>query len=245
MVRFGFLFATGTGGGFVRTQRTPPPYGPDDSQEERQYLTDTGSTEVSVLKQAKKDIHKCCCRDCFPCIPARYVLSVMGSLGFLIVYALRVNMSVALVAMVNETASSSGPHKRAGSNGSTVFSSCQPTAPVFNWGPEDQGGRKLRYSTCSICGESRLNLSLPRRHSVSVICKPPPSFMSALYLYSFPRLGIVLFLLRLHPHSNSRRLLGHSFQWQACLWFGRGPHVSPHPVDTSCCHHQHLALGGT
>ena len=28
MVRFGFLFATGTGGGFVRTQRTPPPYGP-------------------------------------------------------------------------------------------------------------------------------------------------------------------------------------------------------------------------
>ena len=141
--------------------------------------------------------------------------------------------------------SSSGPHTRAGSNGSTVFSSCQPTAPVFNWGPEDQGGRKLRYSTCSICGESRLNLSLPRRHSVSVICKPPPSFMSALYLYSFPRLGIVLFLLRLHPHSNSRRLLGHSFQWQACLWFGCGPHVSPHPVDTSCRHHQHLAPGGT
>ena len=30
MVRFGFLFATGTGVGFVRTQRTPPPYGPDN-----------------------------------------------------------------------------------------------------------------------------------------------------------------------------------------------------------------------
>ena len=29
MVRFGFLFATGTGGGFVRTQRTTPPYGPE------------------------------------------------------------------------------------------------------------------------------------------------------------------------------------------------------------------------
>ena len=113
----------------------------NDSQEERQRLTGTGnSNKVGVLKQVKKDIHKCCCRDYFPCIPARYVLSVMGSLGFLIVYALRVNMSVALVAMVNETASSSGPHKRAGSNGSTVFSSCQPTAPVFNWGPEDQGG---------------------------------------------------------------------------------------------------------
>ncbi len=114
----------------------------NDSQEERQRLTGTGnSNKVGVLKQARKDIHKCCCRDCFPCIPARYVLSVMGSLGFMIVYALRVNMSVALVAMVNETASSSGPHKRAGSNGSTVSSSCQPTAPVFNWGAEDQGGR--------------------------------------------------------------------------------------------------------
>ena len=31
MVRFLFLFATGTGGGFVRTQRTPPPYGPADA----------------------------------------------------------------------------------------------------------------------------------------------------------------------------------------------------------------------
>ena len=200
----------------------------NDSQEERQYLTGTGSTEVGVLKQAKKDIHKCCCRDYFPCIPARYVLSVMGCIGFLIVYALRVNMSVALVAMVNETASSSGPHARAGSNGSTMFS-CQPTAPVFNWGPEDQGGRtQLRAHHL--------------RHNLQ--CHESLSF-SALHLSSSPRLGIVLFLLWFSFHSNSRRFLGHSFQWQACLWFGRGPHISPHPVDTSYCHHQHLAPGGT
>ena len=110
------------------------------SHEERRSLVSKCSFESGLLEQANTEIRYYCCRDYFPCIPARYVLSVMGSLGFLIVYALRVNISVALVAMVNETASSSGPHKRAGSNGSTMFS-CQPTAPVFNWGPEDQGGR--------------------------------------------------------------------------------------------------------
>ena len=39
-----------------------------------------------------------------PCIPARYVLAAMSSLGFAIVYALRVNLSVAIVQMDNDTA---------------------------------------------------------------------------------------------------------------------------------------------
>lgn len=43
-------------------------------------------------------------RDCCPCIPARYVLAVMSSLGFVNVYALRVNLSVAIVEMSNDTA---------------------------------------------------------------------------------------------------------------------------------------------
>jgi len=37
--------------------------------------------------------------DFFPCIKARYVLAVMLSLGYGIVYALRVNLSVAIVQM--------------------------------------------------------------------------------------------------------------------------------------------------
>ena len=96
--------------------------------------------ESGVLKQVRRDIHYYCCRDYFPCIPARYILSVMGCIGFVIVYALRVNMSVALVAMVNETATSDKAHGRDSSNGSAAYSSCNPTAPVFNWGAADQGG---------------------------------------------------------------------------------------------------------
>ena len=112
----------------------------DVSQEERRSLVSRVSVESGVLKQTRRDIRYYCCRDYFPCIPARYILSVMGCLGFVIVYALRVNMSVALVAMVNETAKSDRTNGGGSSNGSTAYSSCNPTAPVFNWGPEDQGG---------------------------------------------------------------------------------------------------------
>lgn len=37
-------------------------------------------------------------------IPARYVLSVLSSIGMAIIYGLKVNLSVAMVAMVNQTA---------------------------------------------------------------------------------------------------------------------------------------------
>nr|AKN21526.1 slc17a-3 [Schmidtea mediterranea] len=38
------------------------------------------------------------------CIPTRYVIAVWGFLGFAVVYALRVNLSVAILAMVNNSA---------------------------------------------------------------------------------------------------------------------------------------------
>lgn len=37
-------------------------------------------------------------------VPARYVLAILGSIGMAIVYGLKVNLSVAMVAMVNHTA---------------------------------------------------------------------------------------------------------------------------------------------
>ena len=110
------------------------------SHEERRSLVSKGDLEGGVLKQTQREIRYYCCRDYFPCFPARYIFSIMGCFGFLIVYALRVNMSVALVAMVNESASSERPDKRGSSNDSATFSSCQPTAPVFDWGPAYQGG---------------------------------------------------------------------------------------------------------
>lgn len=41
----------------------------------------------------------CCCA----CLPKRYLVAIMSFLGFVNVYALRVNLSVALVAMVSNT----------------------------------------------------------------------------------------------------------------------------------------------
>lgn len=37
-------------------------------------------------------------------IPARYILSILGSIAMAIIYGLKVNLSVAMVAMVNHTA---------------------------------------------------------------------------------------------------------------------------------------------
>ena len=51
--------------------------------------------------------------DFFPIMPARYMLAIMGFLGFFNVYALRVNLSMAIVAMVNETADPSSHLVRA------------------------------------------------------------------------------------------------------------------------------------
>lgn len=37
-------------------------------------------------------------------VPARYILAVLGSIAMAIIYGLKVNLSVAMVAMVNHTA---------------------------------------------------------------------------------------------------------------------------------------------
>lgn len=37
------------------------------------------------------------------CLKSRYILGILGFLGFANVYAMRVNLSVAIVAMVNNT----------------------------------------------------------------------------------------------------------------------------------------------
>lgn len=75
-------------------------------------------------------------------IQARYVLAFMGFLGFLNVYALRVNLSVALVAMVNHTAiavnktSLSSEECRADNYNASLYS--QQDGP-FVWNEYEQG----------------------------------------------------------------------------------------------------------
>lgn len=62
--------------------------------------SDTKNLLNGLQKKRKSSwIPRCWYIDCFPCIKARYVLSVMTFLGFCNVYALRVNLSVAIVQM--------------------------------------------------------------------------------------------------------------------------------------------------
>ena len=52
----------------------------------------------SILFRLQRKLDVC------PLVPARYVLAIMSFLGFFNVYALRVNLSVALIEMDNSTA---------------------------------------------------------------------------------------------------------------------------------------------
>ena len=89
------------------------------------------------VKQLRMDVKYYCCRDYCPCFPARYILSLMGFFGFVIVYALRVNMSVAVVAMTSVP--NNGPKAADGSNSSENISWCVPTAPTYDWTNTQQG----------------------------------------------------------------------------------------------------------
>ena len=61
------------------------------------------NTDFTIIKSKGSFLQ----RDLFPFIPARYVLVVIASLGFINVYALRVNLSMAIVTMVNSSANHS------------------------------------------------------------------------------------------------------------------------------------------
>ena len=66
--------------------------------EENDYLL------VGKSKHRKKSfIRRLWHTDWCPWIPARYVLAIMSFLGFVNVYILRVNLSMALVVMINDS----------------------------------------------------------------------------------------------------------------------------------------------
>ncbi len=80
----------------------------DEKKEQQQPLLSTASNNNngdpnSIADSLKALWH----RDLVPFIPARYVLAMMGFLGFVNVYALRINLSMAIVAMVNSSANHS------------------------------------------------------------------------------------------------------------------------------------------
>ena len=67
----------------------------NDDSEVYQYSFEADNVEEK--REAKAEL--CCCA----CLPKRYLVAIMSFFGFVNVYALRVNLSVALVAMVSNT----------------------------------------------------------------------------------------------------------------------------------------------
>ncbi|XP_034189033.1 major facilitator superfamily transporter 10 isoform X1 [Osmia lignaria lignaria] len=76
------------------------------------------------------------------CIKARYTFGFLGFLGFALVYAMRVNLSVAIVSMVNQTAI---PHDDDNDttdvcrNEKPINGTFIPSAGEFNWDERTQG----------------------------------------------------------------------------------------------------------
>ena len=67
----------------------------------------------------------------FGCLPTRYAIAILGHCGILVAYAMRVNLSVGLVAMVNSTYVQEKSHQkmdpeceRSGSNGTVSSKVC-------------------------------------------------------------------------------------------------------------------------
>ncbi|XP_014300025.2 sialin-like [Microplitis demolitor] len=93
------------------------------------------SIEKSTLRQIPEDTKSC--------IKARYTLGFLGFLGFALVYAMRVNLSVAIVSMVNQTAYPDNND----SNDTTdvcpkitpVNGTFVPSPGEFNWDDKTQG----------------------------------------------------------------------------------------------------------
>ncbi|XP_062375636.1 sialin [Sardina pilchardus] len=73
------------------------------------------------------------------CGSARYGLSLLACYGFFVAYALRVNLSVAMVDMLNTTSSSNASQSVCPSHSSPARPKHNHTASVYDWDSETQG----------------------------------------------------------------------------------------------------------
>jgi len=64
-------------------------------------------------------------KKCTDCVASRWIFAVLGCVGFMVVYGLKVNLSVAIIAMVNHTAVAGSHHDDHGDvNGTTEVDDC-------------------------------------------------------------------------------------------------------------------------
>nr|XP_002124275.3 sialin-like [Ciona intestinalis] len=91
--------------------------------------------------ESVKEVNESATIGCY--VKARYVLALMGFLGMVNVHCMRLNLSVAIVAMVNYTSSSMGDNTTINScqnqTLATLNSSTYQQTGQFTWNPEQQG----------------------------------------------------------------------------------------------------------
>ncbi|XP_066586575.1 sialin isoform X2 [Prorops nasuta] len=94
------------------------------------------------LKKDEEDLPS----DTRSCIKARYTLGFLGFLGFALVYAMRVNLSVAIVSMVNQTAvprydndTTNNVCKYIPDNTTFINTTFPPSPGEFDWDEKTQG----------------------------------------------------------------------------------------------------------
>ena len=75
------------------------------SGEEKEFLLSTQSRPVPLPRASLWR------RNCLPCLPKRYIMALLSFLGFVNVYAMRVNLSMAIIVMANGTTELGHSHR--------------------------------------------------------------------------------------------------------------------------------------
>lgn len=110
-------------------------YNTFDNTENLYLVSDSEADEIESEIITKSEV-----QDTDKFLKARYVLGILGFLGFANVYAMRVNLSVAIVAMVNNTAIPKPPNVTLDICHSTDGNSTVPLPDgPFAWDEETQG----------------------------------------------------------------------------------------------------------
>lgn len=155
------------------------------------------------------------------CGSVRLNLAVLMFFGFAVVYALRVNFSVAMVAMVNTTASKPAPN-------SSVVHTCPPLPDSDNTTFQQPDGVRKSFRTSLTAVRCFWLLVFICLHRLPL---DPSVFMGL----GDPRLATGRFLLRLPVHADSRRLPVGSLWRKPLPGPGRARHSRAHHTHRSGC----------
>ena len=77
----------------------------NETKEEKNLLL---SDKHTLLPNTRQFLYQLWRKDTFHCIPARFIIVIMCFLGISTVFALRVNISIAILAMVKESSENDG-----------------------------------------------------------------------------------------------------------------------------------------